>query len=61
MISEPPTVFETSHALEQLRATGLGLSIGVATVEGPVGPAVDTESDLEEARAYWTTRNEVTR
>lgn len=61
MVSEPPADLETSHSLEQLRAVGLGLSIGVAIVEGPVGPAVDTEPDLEKARAYWTIKNEVTR
>ena len=61
LVSEPPTAPETSQALEQLRAVALGLSIGVATVMEPVGPAVDTQADLEEARAYWTTRNEVTR
>jgi 3-deoxy-manno-octulosonate cytidylyltransferase (CMP-KDO synthetase) len=59
--SEPPTSLEVAEALEQLRAMALGLSIGVATVEGPVGPAVDTEADLEKARVYWTIKHEVTR
>ena len=61
VVSASPTKAETDHGLEQLRAMALGLSIGVVTVEGPVGPAVDTEADLEEARIHWTTRNEVTR
>jgi 3-deoxy-manno-octulosonate cytidylyltransferase (CMP-KDO synthetase) len=61
IVSEPPTSPETTQALEQLRAVALGLSIGVATVEGPVGPAIDTASDLEQARVYWTNKNEVTR
>lgn len=61
VVAAPPTSSETTQALEQLRAVALGLSIGVAKVEGPVGPAVDTESDLEQARHYWTIKNEVTR
>lgn len=61
VVSEPPARLETTKSLEQLRAVGLGLSIGVAIVEGPIGPAVDTEADLQEARAYWTIKNEVTR
>ena len=60
-VTEPPALLETTQSLEQLRAAALSLSIGVATVEGPIGPAVDTEADLEEARAYWTIKNEVTR
>lgn len=61
IVSEPPAPLEMASSLEQLRAVALGLTIGVATVEGPVGPAVDTEADLAEARTYWTIRNEVTR
>jgi 3-deoxy-manno-octulosonate cytidylyltransferase (CMP-KDO synthetase) len=61
VVSQPPVSLETAQSLEQLRAVQLGLRFGVALVEGPVGPAVDTEADLEEARAYWTIRNEVTR
>ena len=61
VVNEPPASPETTQSLEQLRAVALGLSIGVATVAGPIGPAVDTEADLEAARAYWTIKHEVTR
>lgn len=61
VVAEPPNSAECTQALEQLRAMALGLSIGVAPVEGPLGPAVDTEADLEEARLHWTIKNGVTR
>jgi 3-deoxy-manno-octulosonate cytidylyltransferase (CMP-KDO synthetase) len=58
--SEPSRV-ELAHGLEQLRAMELGIPIGVARLSGPAGPAVDTEADLEEARAHWTLLHEATR
>ena len=52
---------ERTQGLEQLRAMALGLSIGVACLDEPAGPAVDTAADLREAEAYWNHLDEVTR
>lgn len=49
-----PTPLEQAEGLEQLRALGNGLRIGVVTIgAGPVG--VDTPADLERVRAAWPT------
>jgi 3-deoxy-manno-octulosonate cytidylyltransferase (CMP-KDO synthetase) len=56
-----PTRAERAEGLEQLRALALGLAVGVARLDEPAGPAVDTPADLEEAQAHWTLLHEVTR
>jgi len=50
----PPSSYERAEKLEQLRALQCGLRIVVAPcVEAP-GPGIDTEADLERARARVT-------
>ncbi|MGQ0703782.1 MAG: 3-deoxy-manno-octulosonate cytidylyltransferase [Gemmatimonadales bacterium] len=56
-----PIPEEQAQRLEQLRALGLGLRIGVAIVDKPAGPSVDTEADLAEAETHWTLLTEVSR
>ena len=47
----PPSPLEQAEKLEQLRALQAGLRIVVARCTVPPGPGVDTEHDLERARA----------
>jgi 3-deoxy-manno-octulosonate cytidylyltransferase (CMP-KDO synthetase) len=47
----PPSPLEQAEKLEQLRALQAGLRIVVARCVVPPGPGVDTEHDLERARA----------
>ena len=47
----PPSPLEQVEKLEQLRALQAGLRIVVARCAEPPGPGVDTEHDLERARA----------
>jgi len=47
----PPSPLEQAEKLEQLRALQAGLRIVVARCAVPPGPGVDTEHDLERARA----------
>ena len=56
-----PVAAERVEGLEQLRALALGLSIGVARLDEPAGPEVDTEADLQQAQSHWTLTHEVTR
>jgi 3-deoxy-manno-octulosonate cytidylyltransferase (CMP-KDO synthetase) len=56
-----PTRLERAERLEQLRALELGLSIGVARLQEPARPAVDTLEDLRAAEAQWTVTQGVTR
>ncbi len=49
-----PTPLELTERLEQLRALEHGLSIGVALLDEPALPGVDTQEDLERAHAHWT-------
>jgi 3-deoxy-manno-octulosonate cytidylyltransferase (CMP-KDO synthetase) len=48
----PPTAPEDAEKLEQLRALGHGMSIGVARVNAQVLPGIDTEDDLRRAEAF---------
>jgi 3-deoxy-manno-octulosonate cytidylyltransferase (CMP-KDO synthetase) len=48
----PPTGPEEAEGLEQLRAMGHGISIGVARVDVAALPGIDTEDDLRRAEAY---------
>ena len=52
-VAEPPCAAEEAERLEQLRALHCGLRIGVARLEGPVLPGVDTIEDLRQAEAHW--------
>jgi 3-deoxy-manno-octulosonate cytidylyltransferase (CMP-KDO synthetase) len=47
----PPSPLEQREKLEQLRALEAGVRIVVAVCAVPPGPGVDTEADLERARA----------
>jgi 3-deoxy-manno-octulosonate cytidylyltransferase (CMP-KDO synthetase) len=51
-VSARPVPEERVHALEQFRPLRLGMSIGVARIEGPPPPAVDTPADLARADRY---------
>ena len=48
----PPTEPERAENLEQLRAMGHGISIGVARVNAAALPGIDTADDLRRAEAY---------
>jgi 3-deoxy-manno-octulosonate cytidylyltransferase (CMP-KDO synthetase) len=52
-VSLPPCPAEQAERLEQLRALHYGLTIGVARLEEPVLPGVDTTDDLRQAEAHW--------
>jgi 3-deoxy-manno-octulosonate cytidylyltransferase (CMP-KDO synthetase) len=52
-VSEPPSRAELAERLEQLRALHCGLRIGVARLDLPVMPGVDTIDDLRRAEAQW--------
>jgi 3-deoxy-manno-octulosonate cytidylyltransferase (CMP-KDO synthetase) len=49
----PPCAAEQVERLEQLRALHHGLTIGVARLEEPALPGVDTAEDLRRAEAHW--------
>ena len=51
--SLPRCAAEQAERLEQLRALHHGLTIGVARLEEPVLPGVDTADDLRRAEAHW--------
>jgi 3-deoxy-manno-octulosonate cytidylyltransferase (CMP-KDO synthetase) len=48
-----PSPAELAERLEQLRALHHGLRIGVALLDEPVEPGVDTPDDLRRAEAQW--------
>lgn len=48
-----PCAMEQAERLEQLRALYHGLTIGVARLEEPALPGVDTIEDLRRAEAHW--------
>lgn len=52
-ISLPPVPAEQAERLEQLRALHFGLTIGVAQLQEPALPGVDTLDDLRRAEAHW--------
>ena len=54
----PPTEPEQAEKLEQLRPLGHGMRIGVARLDGPALPGIDTEDDLRRAEAYLKARGE---
>ena len=52
-VAEPPCPAEEAERLEQLRGLHCGLRIGVARLDSPVQPGVDTVEDLKQAEAHW--------
>jgi len=48
-----PCELEQAERLEQLRALYYGFVIGVARLEEPVLPGIDTPEDLRRAEAHW--------
>jgi 3-deoxy-manno-octulosonate cytidylyltransferase (CMP-KDO synthetase) len=56
----PPTALERSEKLEQLRALGHGLTVGVACLKTPAPPGIDSEEDLRRAETYLTSRSDLT-
>lgn len=51
--SLPPTALERTERLEQLRALGAGLRIGVALLTEPAPAGIDTPDDLAAAEHRW--------
>lgn len=49
----PPSMLERAESLEQLRALEAGLRIGVALLDRPALPGIDTPDDLAAAEARW--------
>jgi len=54
-VTLPPCAAEQAERLEQLRALHNGMSIGVALLQEPALPGVDTAEDLRRAEAHWHT------
>ena len=52
-VSLPPTPAEEAEKLEQLRPLQHGFAIGVARLDEPALPGVDTPEDLRQAEAHW--------
>lgn len=50
----PDTPLERIERLEQLRPLAAGVAIGVALIDEPVRPGIDTEEDLARANRDWT-------
>ncbi len=50
----PESPLEQIERLEQLRPLAAGMAIGVALIDEPVRPGIDTEDDLERANRDWT-------
>jgi 3-deoxy-manno-octulosonate cytidylyltransferase (CMP-KDO synthetase) len=49
----PEHPLERIERLEQLRALAAGIPIGVALIDEPVRPGIDTAEDLERANREW--------
>ncbi len=49
----PPSSLELAESLEQLRVLEAGYRIAVDITPAPFPPGVDSEADLERARAHW--------
>jgi 3-deoxy-manno-octulosonate cytidylyltransferase (CMP-KDO synthetase) len=52
-VSLPHVPAEQAERLEQLRALHYGMTIGVARLQEPALPGVDTADDLRRAEAHW--------
>jgi 3-deoxy-manno-octulosonate cytidylyltransferase (CMP-KDO synthetase) len=57
----PPSALERAERLEQLRALEAGFAIGVALLDRPAWPGIDTPADLAAAEARWADFAEATR
>ena len=53
LVTLPPSPAEKSEQLEQLRALHFGMTIGVARLDEPAIPGIDTAEDLRRAEAHW--------
>jgi 3-deoxy-manno-octulosonate cytidylyltransferase (CMP-KDO synthetase) len=53
-VALPVNPLEQIERLEQLRPLAAGMAMGVALVDEPVRPGIDTEQDLERANEQWT-------
>lgn len=53
-VALPTHPLERIERLEQLRPLAAGLRMGVAVVQGPVRPGIDTEADLDDANRDWS-------
>ncbi len=54
-VALPHHPLEQIERLEQLRPLAAGIRMGVAVVDGPLRPGIDTEQDLDRANRDWTT------
>jgi len=54
-VTLPPSAAEQAERLEQLRALHNGMTIGVARLQQPALPGIDTADDLRRAEAHWHT------
>jgi len=52
-VAMPPSSLELIERLEQLRPLSAGIPIGVALIDEPFRPGIDTEADLERANRDW--------
>jgi 3-deoxy-manno-octulosonate cytidylyltransferase (CMP-KDO synthetase) len=52
-VALPPSPLEQIERLEQLRPLSAGVPIGVALIDEPFRPGIDTEADLERANRDW--------
>jgi 3-deoxy-manno-octulosonate cytidylyltransferase (CMP-KDO synthetase) len=52
-VALPPSSLEQIERLEQLRPLSAGIPIGVALIDEPLRPGIDTEADLERANRDW--------
>ena len=50
----PESPLEHIERLEQLRPLAAGMPMGVAVIDEPSRPGIDTEEDLERANRDWT-------
>lgn len=58
MVRLPPTALEEAEQLEQLRALGHGMTIGVALLREGALPGIDTADDLARAEAWLASQGE---
>ena len=59
-VALPPTALELAEKLEQLRALQNGIHFGIARLEAPALPGIDTPEDLRRAEAHWQETQGVT-
>jgi 3-deoxy-manno-octulosonate cytidylyltransferase (CMP-KDO synthetase) len=52
-VALPPHALERIERLEQLRPLAAGMTMGVASVPGPMPGGIDTEEDLRRANERW--------